>query len=61
MIWTDDFSKKPAGMGPGSRFFKTFVIFIFDGPTLGHISGHVDTCHVVVKQMKMKVISVCCV
>ena len=27
-------------------FFKSFVIFVFHGPTLGHVSGHVGMCHV---------------
>ena len=35
-------------------FFLTFDIFVFDGATLGHVSGHVGTCHVDVQQMKKK-------
>ncbi len=27
-------------------FFLSFVFFVFHGPTLGHVSGHVGTCHV---------------
>ena len=30
------FSKKTAGMDPGSRFFSTFVIFVFHGPWIMH-------------------------
>ena len=26
--------------------FSIFVIFPLDGPTLGHVFGHVGTCHV---------------
>ena len=48
------FYLKFANLNLESSFFSTFVIFIFHGPTLGHVSGHVDTCHVVVQQMKMK-------
>ena len=29
-----------AGMGPGSKIFFNFCDFFLDGPTLGHISGH---------------------
>ena len=29
MIWTDDISKKTAGMGPGSRIFFNFCDFCF--------------------------------
>ena len=35
-------------------FFLTFDIFVFHGATLGHVSGHVGTCHVDVQQMKKK-------
>ena len=35
-------------------FFLTFVIFVFHGAPLGHVSGHVGTCHVDVQQMKKK-------
>ena len=35
-------------------FFLTFVIFVFHGATLGHVSGHMGTCHVDVQQMKKK-------
>ena len=34
--------------------FSIFVIFLFDGSTLGHVFGHVGTCLVVTHQMKMK-------
>ena len=27
-------------------FFIIFVIFVFHGPTLVHVSGHVGMCHV---------------
>ena len=54
MIWTDDFLKETAGMGPGSRIFFNFCDFYFHGPTLGHVSGHVGTCHVDVQKMKKK-------
>ena len=33
-------------------FFLTFVIFVFHGPPLGHVSGHVGTCRVDVQDMK---------
>ena len=48
------FYLKFANLNLESFFFSTFVIFIFHGPTLGHISGHVGTCHMVVQQMKIK-------
>ena len=35
-------------------FFSTFVIFIFHGQALGHVSGHVGTCHVDVQQIRIK-------
>ena len=54
MIWRDDISKKTAGMNPGSSFFSFFVIFVFHGAPLGHVSGHVGTCHVEVQKMKKK-------
>ena len=37
-----------------SAVFSTIVIFIFHGPTLGHVSRHVGTCHMVDHQMKKK-------
>ena len=37
-----------------SAVFLTFVIFIFHGPTLGHVFGQVGTCHVVDHKMKKK-------
>ena len=37
-----------------SAVFLTFVIFIFHGPTLGHVFGHVGMCHVVDDKMKKK-------
>ena len=41
-------------MDPGSRFFLTFLTFVFHGAPLGHISGHVGTCHMDVQEMKKK-------
>ncbi len=41
-------------MDPGSRFFLTFGIFVFHLAPLGHVSGHVATCHVDVQEMKKK-------
>ena len=35
-------------------FFSFFVIFVFHGAPLGHVSGHVGTCHVEVQKMKKK-------
>ena len=29
MIWTDDFKKQTAGMGPGRRIFFIFCVFCF--------------------------------
>ena len=37
-----------------SAAFSTIVIFIFHGPTLGHVSRHVGTGHMVDHQMKKK-------
>ena len=30
------------------------MIFLFDGQALGHVFGHVGTCHVVTHKIKMK-------
>ena len=35
-------------------FFLTFVIFVFHGALLGHVSGHVGTCHVDVQQIRIE-------
>ena len=35
-------------------FFLIFVIFVFHGATLVHVSGHVGTCQLDVQQMKKK-------
>ena len=34
--------------------FHTLVIFIFHGLSLGHVSGHVGTCHVDVQQIRIE-------
>ena len=44
-----------------SHFFSTFVILDFCGPTLGHVSRHVGTCHVGVLHIKWKVLKNWCV
>ncbi len=43
-----------------SSFFLTFVIFIFHGPSLGHVSGHVGMCHVVVQQVNLELGKLIC-
>ena len=48
------FQKKTAGMGPGSRIFFNFCDFFFHGLTLGHVSGHMGTCHVDVQQIRIE-------
>ena len=45
----------------GKWFFSTFVILDFFGPTLGHVSRHVGTCHVGVLHIKWKVLKNWCV
>ena len=47
---------KFAHMNLERSFFSTFVIFIFHGPTLGHVFGHVATCHVGVMHIKLKLL-----
>ena len=39
-----------------SQFFLTFAFFNFYGPTLGHVFGHVATCHVGVLHIKWKLL-----
>ena len=41
MIWTDDFFKKTAGMGPGSRIFFNFCDFCFSW-TMDHALSHLE-------------------
>ena len=48
------FYLKFANLNLESSFYLIFVILIFHGPTLGHVSGNVSTCHMVGQQMKMK-------
>ena len=49
-------NKKLVDIHIQEALFSIFVIFLFDGPTLGHVFGHVGTCHVVTHKMKMKVL-----
>ena len=37
-----------------SPSFPAFFTYIFHGPTLGHVSGHLGTCHVADHKMKKK-------
>ena len=41
MIWTDDFSKKPTGMSPGSRIFFNFCDFCFSW-TMDHALSYFE-------------------
>ena len=51
-----EFYLKFAHMNLESSFFSTFVFFIFHFSSLGHVSGHLGTCHVDVQQIRIEVL-----
>ena len=48
------FAKKVLEWNLEVGFFSIFGIFVFHGPTLGHVSGHVGTCHMDFQQIRIE-------